>query len=142
MASDIIYWLVKKLKKLKEAVLFLAGIGVVVLFMNISGIGCPIKWMTGVSCAGCGMTRALFYAAQLRFDKAFYYHPLFWMVPFCILFFLFREKLSKKIQNGIAWTVLACFAAVYVIRIFYSDNGIVSADLEAGAIVRLWRYFT
>lgn len=133
--------MVKALKKKKEAFVLLAGLGMVVLFTGISGIGCPIKWLTGVSCAGCGMTRAVFYAAQLQFGKAFYYHPLFWMMPFLALLYLFRDKLAAKVQKNIVWAVVACFAAVYFIRLFGCDQEVVVADVSAGLLGRLWKHF-
>lgn len=43
----------------------------------IYGNNLPYKYITGISCAGCGMTRA--WIALLHFDinTAFMYHPLF-----------------------------------------------------------------
>ena len=32
---------------------------------------CPILWLTGVPCPGCGMTRALTHAVRLDFAGAF-----------------------------------------------------------------------
>ncbi len=84
--------------------MLLVGLGIVILFTHVSGIGCPIKWLTGISCAGCGMTRAIFYALQLQFGKAFYYHPLFWMMPFLVLLYLFWGKLAARVQKFIAWS--------------------------------------
>ena len=44
------------------------------LFINIFGIPCP----------ACGMTRAYMSLAHLDIRGAFYYHPLFWSVPFIL----------------------------------------------------------
>lgn len=131
----------KVLKKWKEAVMLLVGLGIVILFTHVSGIGCPIKWLTGISCAGCGMTRAIFYALQLQFGKAFYYHPLFWMMPFLVLLYLFWGKLAARVQKIIAWTAIVCFAAVYFLRLFSPGQDVVVADLEAGLLGRLWKSF-
>lgn len=121
--------------------MLLAGLGIVILFTYVSGIGCPIKWLTGISCAGCGMTRALFYAVLLQFDKAFYYHPLFWMMPFLVLLYLFWEKLAAKVQKIIVWAVIVCFAAVYFARLFDSAQEVVTAAPGAGLLGRLWKSF-
>lgn len=130
------------LKKWKETVVLLAGLGLVLLFMEVSGIGCPIKWFTGISCAGCGMTRAVFFAVQLQFSKAFYYHPLFWMLPFLVPLFLVRERLSRKMRKGITWTVAICFVAVYLFRLLDPENAVVTIELENGFPARLWKRFT
>ena len=130
------------LKKLKEAVILLTGLGLVLLFTNISGIGCPIKWLTGISCAGCGMTRALFCAVQFQFGKALHYHPLFWMLPFLVLLYLFWEKIPENPRKGILWTVIFLFAAVYCVRILLPGDYIVTADIKSGIFFRLWNIFT
>lgn len=131
----------KALKKKREALQLLAGLGIVVLVMNVSGIGCPVKWLTGISCAGCGMTRALFYAVRLQFGIAFHYHPLFWMVPFLVLLYLFWDRFATRVQKYIVWAVVICFAAVYFIRLFSPGQDVVVADVKAGLLGRLWKHF-
>ena len=37
--------------------------------------GCPFRFFFGISCPGCGMTRALLAALRLDFAAAFSYHP-------------------------------------------------------------------
>ena len=135
-------WLVKVLKKWKEAALLLTALGIVMFIREISGIGCPIRWLTGISCAGCGMTRAILYAVCFQFDKAFYYHPLFWVLPFGGFCFIFREKIPAKFQKGIEWITVICFVAVYLVRLFFSDHQVVAFDMEKGMIIRLWNFFT
>lgn len=126
------------MKKWKNEILLLAGLGLVLLFMEISGIGCPIKWFTGISCAGCGMTRAIFWAVQLQFGRALYYHPLFWTLPFLMLLYLFREKIPRKIQRGIIGAAAVCFMAVYFIRLLDPGNDVVTADIGESLPARLW----
>lgn len=47
------------------------------IIFSLFGAGCPIKFITGISSPGCGMTRAVWAALSFRFYEAFYYHPLF-----------------------------------------------------------------
>lgn len=69
--------------------------------MGMMGITCPILFMTGISCAGCGMTRAWLSLFRLDFGAAFYYHPLFWLPALLIVLFLFeKEYLSNGIGSG------------------------------------------
>ena len=50
------------------------------LFLElVLGVTCPILYFTGISCAGCGMSRAWMCLLHLDFAGAFYYHPLFWI---------------------------------------------------------------
>ena len=48
-------------------------IGYLVL-LKLTGMTCLIKSTFGVSCPGCGMTRACFSALTFNFKQAFYYH--------------------------------------------------------------------
>ena len=53
--------------------------------------GCPIRLVTGVSCAGCGMTRAWLSVLRLDLRQAFYYHPLFLLPPVGAALWLCRK---------------------------------------------------
>ena len=44
---------------------------VLIIISYVSGIGCPVKFFTGISCPGCGMTRAWEAAFSLDFHQAF-----------------------------------------------------------------------
>ena len=46
---------------------------------------CPFKLLTGVPCPGCGMTRAYLYLFEGDIQGAFYFHPLFWLIPLLVL---------------------------------------------------------
>ena len=65
----------------------------------VFGVGCPIKYATGVSCFGCGMTRAVWAAARLHFADAFYYHPLWVVLPVWAVLFIFRKKINKNVKE-------------------------------------------
>lgn len=125
------------MKKRKEALSLLIGIGLVVLWMSVSGLGCPIKKLTGISCAGCGMSRALLAAAQFQFSKAFYYHPLFWLCPIIIALYVFWERISPTIRKHIFMLIIICFCSVYVLRLFFIENNIVEIDVQSGLLPSL-----
>jgi hypothetical protein len=109
-------------------------------FFSIAGIGCPIKFITGVSCAGCGMTRAWIALLHLNFKAAFYYHPLFFMPPAVILLFFYKEKLSDKVYKILIFTTVLMFAIIYLYRMF-SSNSIVVFQPENGIVFRILRKF-
>ena len=41
---------------------------------------CPVYWITGIPCPGCGMTRAFFALMHLDFEAAFYWHPAVYLI--------------------------------------------------------------
>ena len=64
-----------------EVITSVAAVVVLYVILESFGVTCPIKYITGISCAGCGMSRAWMAFLQLDIAKAFAYHPLFWLVP-------------------------------------------------------------
>lgn len=102
--------------------------------LAMSCMGCPIKYITGISCAGCGMTRAWLSALQLDFSKAFYYHPLFWMVPVIGIIVLNQKKIPDKLYKAGMILMALSFAAVYVLRLLDAANRIVTIDFSESLI--------
>ena len=83
--------------------------------LHIVGIGCPIRFLTGISCAGCGMTRAWLSVGKMDFESAFYYHPLFFVPLIWLLGFCMRNRIGAMTKKT--------FIAVTVILFIYSSAG-------------------
>ncbi len=61
-------------------------------------IPCPIHYITGFYCPGCGITRLIYSMLKLDFYQAFRYNPLlFIMLPFFIFFII--NDIYSKIKN-------------------------------------------
>lgn len=118
------------------------------LVLNLFHIGCPIKAYTGISCPGCGMTRAVWAALLLHFDSAFYYHPLFFLTPFMFLFFLFDDFITKKVKSVFWTSIIILFFGVYFYRLIFTVNDVVTIDIQSGKVLKLlhqiiaWEGFT
>lgn len=123
---------------LKDYLKLIIPIVLLYILFHLVHIGCPIRFLTGIPCAGCGMTRAWYQVLMLHFDKAFYYHPLFWFVPSFILFFMIFQKgaLSQKKFNYFITMIALIFTIVYIYRLLNPINTIVKIDLSDGAIAR------
>ncbi len=80
-------------------------------------ITCPIKFVTGVSCPGCGMTRACLSLLSGRPARALYYHPLVWLPPIILALYLFRAKLPRWAVRYAPAAVGVLFCVVYLIRL-------------------------
>lgn len=105
--------------------------------MMLLGITCPIRFLTGISCAGCGMTRAWFSLLRLDLSAAISFHPLFWLpVPAAVLFFL-RRRIPKKVVTAAMWVIIALFLAVYALRLISLDDTVTVFAPEEGLIWRL-----
>lgn len=80
----------------RTKLLFTAGyIGLVILLYAL-GISCVFRSAFGISCPGCGMTRAMLAAVQLRFKEAFRYHPMFWSMPILYTYFLLDDGIFRS----------------------------------------------
>lgn len=124
-------------KDILEIINILFCLIVYYFLLHILGTTCPIKWLTGISCAGCGMSRAILSFLKGDINAAFYYHPLFWLVPILLIVIILRKKISKKIYRGIMFLSLSLFIICYVIRMADPNNNIVICNIKDSIIYRL-----
>ena len=90
---------IRRKNERKELICAVTAVVVLYTAMESIGITCPIKFVTGISCAGCGMSRAWMAFFQLDIAKAFAYHPLFWLVPIAVIVLLCKYKINIKIYK-------------------------------------------
>lgn len=109
----------------KELICAVTAVVVLYTAMESIGITCPIKFITGISCAGCGMSRAWMAFLQLDIAKAFAYHPLFWLVPIAVIVLLCKSKINIKIYKIFMFTIVAAFVIVYMYRMIWGEGDIV-----------------
>lgn len=74
-----------------------AVIGLFYLGLEALGITCPILFLTGISCAGCGMSRAWMALLRLDVSAAFQYHPLFWLPVPAGIALLCRRRIPRRV---------------------------------------------
>ena len=128
------------LHKILEALSVLLAVVLLYTFFYVAHIGCPIKFVTGFSCAGCGMTRAWFYLLRGDVAKAFYYHPLFFMPAIMFFVFVFRERINPKLYK-IIWTMaVVIFLGVYFLRMFNPEDAVVVFQPKEGAIYKAFKF--
>lgn len=138
-----------KLKNRKELLNMLSAIIAIVLvygLFNLMGITCPIKYVTGISCLGCGMTRAWISVLHLDFKGAFYYHPGF-LLPLAALILIFLKSQYVKNINFYKFykismfTIIMLFVIIYVVRIAWIEGDIVVFQPENNILSRFMRNF-
>ena len=119
----------------------LAVAAVYALLTLLFGITCPIKYVLGISCPGCGMTRACLHALKLDFPAAFAYHPLWVMMPplavACAILYKRRKRRAMRLCLGIAALAL-CVAYAWrlaagnsEIVVFAPQNGLIGRAVRA-----------
>lgn len=116
----------------------------VVLVVYVFVVGrCPVYWLTGIPCPGCGMTRAFEALLHLDIAGAFYYHPLFWTVPPAVLYLAHQTawhlpggKWARRILLG---SLGAAFFLTYLVRLFWMTDSPVFVQFEQSALYRLWK---
>ncbi|MDD5842519.1 MAG: DUF2752 domain-containing protein, partial [Solobacterium sp.] len=91
---------------------------ILIAIFYILDIGCIFKKLSGLSCPGCGMTRAWLSFLKGDIGKAFYYHPLFWMIIVIPAITLIRKRISDSLFNGILICCIVLLMGCYLIRLF------------------------
>ena len=123
----------------KYQVAFIIAIALVLFYAvtYMLGASCLVKYLLGVSCPGCGMTRACLSALMLDFSAAFYYHPL-WIVmpPLAVLLIFLWAKRKKKAFFAVLALFFLALIGVYLYRLFYTETDIVACEIEKGMIYK------
>ena len=102
------------------------------------GIGCPIKYVTGISCGGCGMTRAYLSLLHLDFAGAFHYHPLFFLPPVFLLLVVLKSRISSSLYKVLMFTITGAFLIIYLLRLFDPTDTVVVFSPRKGLIYRIY----
>ena len=116
---------------------FCIFIGVASLLLFITRIGCPTRYLTGICCPGCGMTRAVLHLLMLDFRGAIYYHPLVFVLPVLALLYIKRNNMNRILLNSLLFFIIILFLVVYVLRLFDVNNQVVYIDLQQGLIYKI-----
>lgn len=107
------------------------------IFLIYMFTGCPIKLFTGISCAGCGMSRAYLSLLRLNFRDAFYFHPLFpCPVIFVAVYIMTKFGFSKKAAKVIYGAMVFLFIVVYIYRMINPNDSIVVFEPQNGLIFK------
>ena len=119
---------------------FGAALAVIVLYALLFALGitCPIKYVTGISCPGCGMSRACFSALRLDFGAAFAYHPL-WilLVPFAVAAAVLFLKKKRRALRVLITAGVVLMLAVYVWRMIDPCDPVTVFEPQNGLIGRI-----
>lgn len=119
---------------------FLIILGIIIV-MYLFSLPCPILFMTGIPCPGCGMTRACLHLLQLDFAGAFQYHPLCFFLPLFVGVFLFRRCIPRKAYTFCVIIVISSFFLTYFLRLFDPTDTLVKIKVSNGLFYRIYSYF-
>lgn len=115
----------------------LAGIALFYVLIEAMGITCPILFLTGISCAGCGMSRAWISLLCGDLAGAFAFHPLFWLPVPAAALLIFRQRMPVRVFRWGIGIICALFLVVYLVRLFAMNDPVVVFQPSRGLAGRL-----
>lgn len=79
---------------------------------------CPVARIFGISCPGCGLTRAVLAALRLDFAEAFSQHFMFFSLPVLCLYFLFDGRVfrNRTLNAAVLWLIVGGFAVHFLLQ--------------------------
>ena len=129
------------LRRHRPALLCLIAVALLCLLRFALNLPCPIQYLSGFSCPGCGMTRALWSLVTLDFAAAWYYHPASFALPaVAALLVLFHWKGMKKATAATLAAFGVLLVLVYLWRLF-TGSDVVTVAPQNGLIARILHRF-
>ena len=122
-----------------EVITSVTAVVVLYVILESFGVTCPIKYITGISCAGCGMSRAWIALLHFNIHEAFMYHPLFFLPPVVVIVMLLKSKINIKSYKIFMFTMAGAFVIVYVYRMFIGTGDIVVFEPQNNILFRIIR---
>ena len=128
----------EQLRQHKEVLSFIGFLIVYCAVTRLLHIPCPILWLTGISCPGCGITRAAVSLCRLDIGQALYYNPSVFVVAVAALLMMIFK--SPKNRKRILFTGALVMLAIYIFRMFFLHAPVLQFDPANGAVVRFVRF--
>ena len=122
-----------------EVITSVTAVVVLYVILESFGVTCPIKYITGISCAGCGMSRAWIALLHFNIHEAFMYHPLLFLPPVVVIFMLLKSKINIKFYKIFMFTMAGAFVIVYLYRMFIGTGDIVVFEPQNNILFRIIR---
>lgn len=123
-----------------EVITSVTAVVVLYVILESFGVTCPIKYITGISCAGCGMSRAWIALLHFNIHEAFMYHPLFFLPPVVVIVMLLKSKINIKFYKIFMFTMAGAFVIVYLYRMFIGTGDIVVFEPQNNILFRIiWK---
>lgn len=122
-----------------EVITSVAAVVVLYVILESFGVTCPIKYITGISCAGCGMSRAWIALLHFNIHEAFMYHPLFFLPPVVVIVMFLKSKINIKFYKIFMFTMVGAFVIVYLYRMFIGTGDIVVFEPQNNILFRIIR---
>lgn len=118
-----------------------AAAAVILLFYlsaDLAGITtCPFRFFFGLSCAGCGMSRAWHLVLQGDPAGAFSVHPLFLMPLVAAVLMLLKRHIPERLFNVLFGLGAVLMLGVWLVRLAGGTDGIVYFRPEEGLVFRI-----
>lgn len=139
MIKNVYFFILNKkqivFKVHKQDFIFCAAIGFALLWDMI--FGCPTQFLTGISCPGCGMSRAAISLIHLDYSQAFYYNPCVFILPLAVILYFFRNKIENvKLKRCLLILFFIVYISVYIYRLRI-ENQVIKNDIRNGVIYKL-----
>ena len=130
----------EKLRRYQDLIITAVVLTVYVLLGAFLPVKCPVLWLTGISCPGCGMTRALAAVCRLDFDAAWYYNPvIFYLIPAAPVMVIAYFRNDKRLRDFLLWVTAGLLIAVYLYRLLVLHSPVLEADFSKGWIAGIFR---
>lgn len=118
------------------------SISIVILLFNTKCIFKSIVW---VPCPGCGLTRAWISFIKGNISEAFYWHPLFLMIPvLAILILLYFKGSFIKYRRYILLsivTIVGLYFIVYIVRMIILFPSVEPLDYNSHSFINRLIYY-
>lgn len=129
------------MKRIKDFII-ICSIIILILIFNTK---CIFKSIIGIPCPGCGLTRAWISFIEGDIPKAFYWHPLFLMIPIlAILIFLYFKGSLIKYRRYILiliMIIVSLYLVIYVVRMINLFPNIEPLDYNNQSFINRLIYY-
>ena len=130
----------EKLRRYQDLLLVAVVLAVYVHLSFVLTVKCPFRWLTGISCPGCGISRALLALVKLDLAAAWQAHPMiFYLIPVAPVLLIAYLRKAKKLRETLLWITAGLMIAVYLYRLLVLHSPALAADWSQGFLAGLFR---
>lgn len=122
----------RRVREIRDMARFCVAMLLAAALLYVTHVGCPIKFLTGISCPGCGMTRAWLSAVHGDIHQAIAYHPLFWTVPLVVALLTADPGARSPWTRTTMVLLVLVFVSVWLIRLLLPHDALILSGANYG----------